>query len=83
MPVRFLLQKNNLQALCAGCLPDIQNAVKIFFVCKKRTSDRDIFLKMQKICVFFGVRTEGRTYFFDRKCRKQKFRIQNYSKKSK
>ena len=26
----------------------IQNAVKKFFVCKKRTSDRDIFLKNAK-----------------------------------
>ena len=35
MPVRFLLQKNNLQALCAGCLAGIQNAVKKFFCMQK------------------------------------------------
>ena len=63
MPVRFLLQKNNLQALCAGCLPGIQNAVKFFFVCKKRISDRDIFLKNAKDMRVFRSTDRGADVF--------------------
>jgi len=63
MPVRFLLQKNNLQALCPGCLAGIQNAVKNFFVCKKRTSDRDIFLKNAKDMRVFRGANRGTDVF--------------------